>query len=71
MSYKNTKELLKEADENIYKLEYELDIEKKNIEIVNKKCSEYENIIKKLNNILMEIENDMYNKNNELKTINQ
>lgn len=62
---------MEDSDEIICKLENNLNNEKKNVEILNKKCSEYKNKIKKLNDILLDIENDNYNKNNELKIINQ
>lgn len=65
------KEMMKEADETIYKLENNLNNEKKNVEILNKKCIEYENKIKKLNDNLVDAENDNYDKNNELKIIKQ
>lgn len=70
LSIKQLKEELYEADEVINELQIQYDIEKKNIDIITKKCNKYEIKINSLNNLLENAENDIYNKNIEIKQIN-
>ena len=51
LSIKQLKEELYEADEVINELQIQYDIEKKNIDIITKKCNKYEIKINSLNNL--------------------